>query len=208
MLVNIEDTGVAQIAGKSYTLICNVSHPKYLNPTFEYQWFKDNGTLTRVGTNSSTLSFHFLRLSDIGWYTCTIIIDYTHVSGPTSHVSSRAFELQFSVPQPVTAEVVSDIPNPILSGTLLTLTCAVELSSAVDVPVTISTVWTTPDGSALTYTNPPIRLLFTHYISTAVLKDIDLADSGDYTCTVDIGDKITISARYSVIVGRYICINN
>ena len=57
VLVNIEDSGVAQIAGKSYTLICNVSHPKYLNPTFEYQWFKDNGTLTRVGTNSSTLSF-------------------------------------------------------------------------------------------------------------------------------------------------------
>ena len=114
----------------------------------------------------------------------------------------------FAVPQPVTMEVISDIPNPILSGTLLTLTCAVELSSAVDVPVTISTVWTAPDGSALTYNNPPIRLLFTHYISIVVLKDIELADSGDYTCTVDIGDKITISARYSVIVGRYIYINN
>lgn len=100
-------------------------------------------------------------------------------------------------------ELLSDKTNPVLSGTLLTLICAVELSPAVDVPVTISTVWTGSEGSTLMYTNPPIRLSFTHYISTAVLKDIGLADSGEYTCTVDIGNEITVLANYSVIVGRY-----
>ncbi len=79
-----------------------------------------------------------------------------------------------------------------------------ELSPAVDVPVAISTTWTGPDESVLTYTNPPIRLSFTHYISTAVLKDINLSDSGEYTCTVNIGNEITMSANNSVTVGRYI----
>ena len=107
------------------------------------------------------------------------------------------------MPQPVTVELVSDSPNPVLSGKLLTLICAVELSPAVDVPVSISTVWTGPDESSLVYTNPPIRMSFTHYISTAVLKDIDLADSGEYACITDIGNEITMTANNSVIVGRY-----
>ena len=100
-------------------------------------------------------------------------------------------------------ELISDKTNPVLSGTSLTLICAVELSPAVDVPVTISAVWTGVEGSTLMHTNPPIRLSFTHYISTAALKDIGLADSGEYTCTVDIGNEITVLANYSVIVGRY-----
>lgn len=96
MSVKIEGTGIYQIPGKSYTLSCSVYGPENFNPTYEYRWIKNNGTLTRVETNSSTLSFYFLRLSDIGWYTCNVIIDYTHLSGSTSDVSSRAFELQFS----------------------------------------------------------------------------------------------------------------
>ena len=111
--------------------------------------------------------------------------------------------LFFIVPQPVVVELISDKPNPILSGTLLTLTCAVELSPAVDVPVAISTVWTGPDGSTLRSTYPPKRLSTTHYTSMAVLSDIKLADSGEYTCTADIGNEITISAKESVVVGRY-----
>ena len=107
------------------------------------------------------------------------------------------------VPQPVTVELISDTPNPILSGTSLTLTCAVELSPVVDAPVTISTVWIGPDGSPLMYANYPTRLSFTHYISTAVLRNIDLADSGEYTCTINVGSEITMSANHSVIVGRY-----
>ena len=99
-------------------------------------------------------------------------------------------------------ELISDKPNPVLSGTLLTLICMVELSPAVDVPVTVSTMWTGPEGSTLMYTNPPIRLSLTHYTSTAVLKDIELADSGEYTCTIDIENEITMSANNSVIVGR------
>ena len=99
-------------------------------------------------------------------------------------------------------ELISNKSNPVLSGMLLTLTCAVELSPAVDVPVAIRTTWIGPDGSTLMYTNLPARLSFTHYITTAVLKGIDLADSGEYTCTTDIGNEITVSANTSVTVGR------
>ena len=116
--------------------------------------------------------------------------------------------MQLLVPQPVTVELISNKPNPVLSGTLLTLICAVELSPVhvVDVPVAIRTTWIGPDGSTLMYTNPPSRLSFTHYITTAVLKDINLADSGEYTCTTDIGNEITVSANTSVTVGRYVIV--
>lgn len=102
-------------------------------------------------------------------------------------------------------DFISDTPNPILSGKSLTLTCTVELSAVgvVDVPLSISTWLVGPDGSSLRYTSRPIRLSFTHYTSTAVLSYIDLADSGEYTCTINIGSEITMSANHSVIVGRY-----
>ena len=97
--VKIEGSGISQTPGKSYTLTCKAYGLENVNPSVKYQWFKNNGTLTRVGSisNSSILMFHFLRMSDIGWYTCNIIVDYTYLSGPANHtLSSTAFELQFS----------------------------------------------------------------------------------------------------------------
>ena len=95
--VKIEGSEISQVPGKSYTLICNVYGPENLNPTFKYQWIKSNGTLTQIRENSSTLIFHSLKLSDIGWYTCNVGVDLAHLSGPANHtVSSTAFEIQFS----------------------------------------------------------------------------------------------------------------
>lgn len=95
--VKIEDSGISQVPGKSYNLTCNVHGPENFNPTFKYQWIKNNGTLTQIRINSSTLIFHSLRLSDIGWYTCNIDVNLTYLSGPNNHtVSSTAFEIQFS----------------------------------------------------------------------------------------------------------------
>ena len=69
------------------------------------------------------------------------------------------------VPQPI-VRLVSDTPNPIRSGSSPILTCAVELSPAVDVPVTVSTVWTGPDGSILMSAAPSsVMKSFTHYTS-------------------------------------------
>ena len=48
--------------------------------------------------------------------------------------------------------LVSDTPNPTLSGSSPTLTCPVEFDPEVDVPVIIKTVWTGPDKTSSTNT--------------------------------------------------------
>ena len=58
-----------------YLLNCNVTVVvSLLNPTMTYQWTKDNGTQTQVGTNSNTLLFTSFRLSDAGRYKCEVTI--------------------------------------------------------------------------------------------------------------------------------------
>ena len=105
-----------------------------------------------------------------------------------------------TVPQPI-LRLVSDTPNPIRSGSSPILTCAVELSPAVDVPVSISTVWTGPDGSTLMSAAPPVMKSFTHYTSDLKLNYVEPADSGNYNCTVSIGGEIRISVEKKIVMG-------
>ena len=106
-----------------------------------------------------------------------------------------------AVPQPI-VRLVADTPNPILSGSSPTLTCAVEFSPAVDVPASVSTVWTGPDGLTLTSAAPPVMKTFTHYVSKAKLNYVESADSGNYSCTVSIGGKIRASVGKTVVIGK------
>ena len=109
----------------------------------------------------------------------------------------------FAVPAPTSVSLSSSIPNPIPPfGSDVTLTCAVELSPAVDVPVTVNTEWTGPDGSNLTSGAPPVMRSFTHYTSKAKLNYVESADSGNYTCTVSIGGKIRVSVSKIVVMGK------
>ena len=52
-----------------YSLTCGVEVTGMENPSITYQWIKNNGTRTQVGTDR-VLSFSLLRLSDAGQYTC------------------------------------------------------------------------------------------------------------------------------------------
>ena len=106
------------------------------------------------------------------------------------------------VPQPI-VRLVSDTTNPILSGSSPTLTCAVELDPAVDVPVAVSTEWTGPDGSTLASAFPPTMRSFTHYTSKAKLNYVESADSGAYTCTVSIDGKTVPTVERKVVVGMW-----
>ena len=106
-----------------------------------------------------------------------------------------------TVPQPI-VRLVSDTPNPIRSGSSPILTCTVELSPAVDIPVAVSTVWTGPDGLTLMSAAPPVMMSFTHYTSEAKLNYIESADSGNYNCTVIIGGKRWISVEKKIVIGN------
>ena len=63
-----------------------------------------------------------------------------------------------------------------------------ELSPAVDVPVTVNTVWTGPDGLCInnvTIAQPVVRRLTT-YTSTTMVSSFGRGQSGNYTCTATV----------------------
>ena len=76
----------------------------------------------------------------------------------------------------------SDPVSPIRPvGANVTLTCSVELSPAVDVPVTVNVQLSDPAGSPLTTTTPSMS--GSTYTSTAMVSSFGRDQSGNYTCT-------------------------
>ena len=98
----------------------------------------------------------------------------------------------------VTSHPVSPI-RPI--GSNVTLTCTVELSPAVDVPVTVNTVWTGPAGFMRNNSAPSVMGNTTTYNinSTAVVMSFNRNKSGDYICraTVTSGSLLTAYSSLS-----------
>ena len=81
----------------------------------------------------------------------------------------------------------SSIPNPIPPfGSDVTLTCAVELSQAVDVPVTVNTVLTTDEGFTRTSTAQQVMGSSTNYASEFTISPFRRSDSGLYICTATV----------------------
>ena len=82
---------------------------------------------------------------------------------------------------------MSDPVSPIRPvGSNVTLTCTVELSPAVDVPVTVNTVWTGPDEFNTTNTAQPVMGSTTTYTSTPIVSSFRSDHSGNYTCTATV----------------------
>jgi hypothetical protein len=103
--------------------------------------------------------------------------------------------LFFAVPAPTSVMPSSSIPNPIPPfGSDVTLTCAVELSSAVDVPVTVNTVMSTDEGFIRTSTAQPVMGSITNYTSTFMISSFGRSNSGFYTCRATV--SLTTSSAY------------
>ena len=94
--VMVTADGALVLGQNGYMLICSVSGAENLNPTITYQWTRNNGTQTQVGTNSNTLSFSPLRLSDVGQYTCEVTISSSFLNSEITMDSSdsRTLALQ------------------------------------------------------------------------------------------------------------------
>ena len=111
-----------------------------------------------------------------------------------------------SVPAPITVTVTPPMGSMIIiSGSSPILTCTVELSPAVDVPVTVDTVWTGPTGFRTTNTAQPVMGSTTTYTSTATISSIGIDQSGNYTCTMTVRITSSDVVGYSssrIIVGK------
>ena len=99
----------------------------------------------------------------------------------------------------------------IYAGASLSLTCTVELSSSVDVPVTVDTVWTGPDMTYFTPSNWVTAVMEndTSYILSTTT--VDAARSGDYTCEATVSSystfvtgSETLNGSVDIIVGMSI----
>ena len=115
--------------------------------------------------------------------------------------------LYTTVPAPTSVSVNSDPFSPIIAESNVTLTCSVELSPAVDVPVTVNVQLSDPAGSPLTTTIPSISG-FT-YTSTAMVSAFGRDQSGVYTCTATVSstssfltDSGSTSGTARVTVGK------
>ena len=98
--------------------------------------------------------------------------------------------------------IVSNQTNPIRPiGSAVLLTCTVELSLAVDVPVTVNNIHLSdPAESSLTTTTPSVS--GSTYTTTATISSFGREQSGTYTCTVSIGSSGSWSATKKVTVGK------
>ena len=96
--------------------------------------------------------------------------------------------LLISVPNPMVVAISSDLVSPIRPvGSDVTLTCTVEFSSTVDVPVTVNTVWTGPNGVTLSpTTTTTVMESLTRYTSTAMVNSFGRDQSGVYNCSATI----------------------
>jgi hypothetical protein len=91
----------------------------------------------------------------------------------------------------VSVTVTSSHANPIHPyGTIVTLTCAVELSPLVDVAVNVIIVWSGPAGFMTVTTAQLVMGSTTTNISTAVISSFGTEQSGVYSCRA-----ITVSSR-------------
>ena len=96
----------------------------------------------------------------------------------------QACEFFNTVPISESVTSKSNPIHPIGSAVTLTCSCIVDLSPAIDIPVTVNIQLRDPTGKPLNTTLP---LVFgSSYTTTAMISSFGRNQSGIYTCTVNI----------------------
>ena len=96
------------------------------------------------------------------------------------------------VPAPISVILTSSTPNPVQPiGSMVNLTCIVHITDAVDISVTLTTIWIGPDEFITISTLQPILENSTTYTSRAVISSFGRNESGNYTCTAGLSSVST-----------------
>ena len=103
--------------------------------------------------------------------------------------------ISFSPPVPNPTVVITSTPaSPIRPvGSPVTLTCTVDLSPLLDVPVTVTAQILGPSGVTITPLTDSVMESTTRYTSTAMVSSFRRDQSGEYTCTATVG-LVTVSS--------------
>jgi hypothetical protein len=120
-----------------------------------------------------------------------------------------------SPPVPNLTVVITSSPiSPIRPiGSNVTLTCSVELSPLVDVPLTVNARLSGPVGVTITPVTNSVMENTTRYTSTVIINSFGRVQSGEYTCTVTVelvtanpfiigGDGVTGMNRIIIGTGK------
>ena len=91
----VVSSGDPPAVGQNYSLVCTVIGADVFNPTINYQWFKTTPSRTQVGTNSPTLTFDPLLLSDAGQYNCEATVSSSLLQQDIT-ITSRFYEIRFA----------------------------------------------------------------------------------------------------------------
>ena len=101
-----------------------------------------------------------------------------------------------SVPLPSNVTVTVSV-GTIIAGSSLNLTCTVELSPAVDIPVTVDTVWSGPSPTTVTTTNLMMESL-TRYL---ILGRVNEARNGSYICQATVSSSSEFTTGGGMMFG-------
>ena len=129
------------------------------------------------------------------------LVNLTCLIFPTYHT---VYFISLSVPPPVSVMVIPP-SGAIIAGSSQNFTCNVELSPVVDVPVTVSTMWTGPAGFTSTNLARPVMGSTTNYTVTVL---IDAVRNGNYTCHSSVTRSLhftsdgTLSETATLSVGK------
>ena len=128
-----------------------------------------------------------------------------HHVGSLTHFNFDVKVFLSSVPAPIAVTVTAPM-DTIIAGSSPNLTCTLELSLAVNVPVTVTTEWTAPAGTTVTPTSSLMESL-TRY---TIIAMVDAARNGDYTCQAALSsssqfitDSGMTSGSATIAVGEY-----
>ena len=99
--------------------------------------------------------------------------------------------------------VHSDSSDHVFHGYPPTLTCTMEMTSVVNVPLSMTIVWKGPDGMIVASPTRPEMKSFSLYTSSSdQLTSVGSADSGEYTCIVRFENGVEISASTNITIGN------
>ena len=68
-----------------------------------------------------------------------------------------------------------------------------ELSPAVDVPVTVNTEWTGPNDQTVFFSSSPTMVNLTRYTSILIVSSFGRDESGVYNCTSTVTSNVSQS---------------